>query len=129
MFVGNSAGAYISLLLGALLDVDAVHAFAPITLLDETVLPQESKEFLRIMKTEVKDKNFFDLKKIFETKKLKGTFHLYYDFTCLDVKHVNNISANPAIVHHIYGTGGHEVIKELKKSGVLKEILMRAIQK
>lgn len=123
VFIGNSAGGYASLLFGALLDVDEVHAFSPATLLNTDYLIENANKYFSQVKEKIENKNYFDLKYVFDKTNHNKNYHIYYDVNSMDAFHAERMSDFNIINLHKFSQGGHNVIKELKKKGELKKIL------
>ncbi|PEE61142.1 hypothetical protein [Bacillus thuringiensis] len=129
-FIGNSAGGYASLLFGKLLNVDEVHAFAPPTFLDREnrILHNDNNltEIYDRLHNEIESNLFFDLVDVFNTHKnqIEGSYNIYYDQNSrIDKLHAERMGIFKEINLHPFPEGGHLVIKELKESGILTEIL------
>ena len=129
-FIGNSAGGYASLLFGKLLNVDEIHAFSPLSFLDRQnrILHNDNTlpEIFDRLNNEIESNLFFDLVDVFNTYKTKteGNYNIYYDQNSrIDKIHAERMGIFKEIILHPFSEGGHLVIKELKKNGILTEIL------
>ena len=129
IFLGNSAGGYAAILFGLLLKIDKVIAFSPQTFLGpfKNIINRDyrwAKQQFKIYKKQKNPKNFLKLKKLLRKIGFDGVnVEIYYGAnSVLDSKHYNNIKNFP-FTFHLYPFGGHGLIKELKKHGILKQIL------
>ncbi len=135
---GNSAGGYAALLFGHILQVDEVHAFSPKTLIDPIKrlrlnnLPRKHRT--RIILSSLPlffhgQAEYFDLKRFFETSlENKVDFHLYFPSGHkIDTFQTSRMKNLPNVYCHPYKYHKHNLIKVLKQTGELSEIIGRAI--
>jgi pimeloyl-ACP methyl ester carboxylesterase len=134
--VGNSGGAYASLLFGALLDADVAHAFSPVTFIGPIarLIHRDRRApvlFWRAVFSRYARPAYYDLKKVLRRHGLGTEFHIYYcpKGPCgrLDKLHAERMGDFKNVTLHELPEGGHELVKLLRSSGELKEILRRAI--
>jgi pimeloyl-ACP methyl ester carboxylesterase len=130
VFIGNSSGGYAALVYGQILNVSEVHAFSPQTFIDswQRLIYWDRRWRKEISNLNGKYCEFFDLKKVFKKyPEYSGKHHVYWDKRHrLDNIHAMRIRSM-FIEHYGYTKGGHEVIKQLRNSGKLDDILMRAL--
>jgi len=133
---GNSGGGYAALLFGHILQVDEVHAFAPKTYINpikrlfQNDLPPGDQIQILLKLLFHGQREYFDLKKVFETSlNNKGEFHIYYPSGYKnDNLHASRMKNAPNVHLHPYKHHKHNLIKVLKRSGELTEIIKRAIR-
>lgn len=120
---GNSAGGYAALLFGFLLlkdgyPISQVHAFAPRNRIE--------KQFLSYPNLEPQ---FFNVHDIFLGEDIPpGIFNVYYAMDEQeDVNYAYQRLCFKWITHFQYESGGHFLIQNLKKSGVLFNILDKSL--
>ena len=129
IFLGNSAGGYAAIIFGLLLKIDKVITFLPQTFFGpfKNTINRDfrwAKRQLKIYRKPKNPKHFLDLKKLLRKICFDGvSVEIYYGVnSVLDSKHYKNIRNFP-FTFHLYPFGGHNLIKELKKHGILKQIL------
>lgn len=129
IFLGNSAGGYAAILFGLLLKVDKVVAFSPQTFFGpfKNLINRDfrwAKQQFKIYQKQKNPNHFLDLNKLLRKIGFGGVdVEIYFGVnSILDYKHYMNIKKFP-ITFHLYPFGGHSLIKELKKRGILKQIL------
>jgi hypothetical protein len=133
--VGNSAGGYAALLFGHLLDFDQVHAFVPQTLVDPEVrraLGDERwpRETVRMTQPGWLDARYADLRPVLmnAARPRRGTFHVYYSrHSPLDEIHARNLADVDGVVLHGLEQRGHALVRKMRDSGALQELLERAL--
>lgn len=131
IFIGNCQGGYAALLFGALVGVDRVISFAPLTFLDrencqkhnETRWPEAFQRFYTHPSC---DPQYFDLLKIEGID--KANIYVYYDVDfAADAVHSERLLQLPGVQLFSYTGGEHLMVRNLKKSGELDRILQNAI--
>ena len=134
--VGNSGGAYASLLFGALLDADLVHAFSPVTFIGPVarLIHRDRRVpelFWRAVFSRDARPSCYDLKNVLRRHGRNTTFHIYYcpEGPCgrLDRLHAERMNLFENVTLHELPEGGHELVKLLRDSDELKEILRSAL--
>lgn len=123
---GNSMGGYAALLFGFLLNADLVHAFAPHTRITRLEHVRNKKQLRKVHETY--PEKYFDLKEAAGSHPFSGKFHLYY-FTQdkLDKSHALHVQDEPNFILHASEGYGHALIKELKKTGELRNIIISSL--
>lgn len=127
VMVGNSAGAYAAILLGAMLEVDEVHAFAPYSMIGD-------KRYLRDHATIEKvhrafSDQYFDLRAVLQRSERTGPIHLYYDpELTIDSWQASRLDGLPNVFHHALPGRSHELIYLLKESGDLRKIVAASLR-
>jgi pimeloyl-ACP methyl ester carboxylesterase len=133
--LGNSGGGYAALLFGHLLQVDQVHAFAPKTfihplqrLIQHDTPHAHPEKLLRLLLRG--QRKYFDLKRVFlAAPNPKTRYHIYYSAADrIDKLHAARLQSISGIDLHDYPHGQHDLIKTLKQSGQLSEIIAQAIR-
>jgi pimeloyl-ACP methyl ester carboxylesterase len=134
--IGNSGGAYAALLFGHLLRADEVHAFSPKTVISpfKRLLLQDFprleparglwKLFLH------GERKYFDLQGLLsQSVDTNNNFHIYYSRDeKLDHFHAVRMRLLPGIHLHAYPHAEHNLIKRLRQSGELVQIIEKALQ-
>lgn len=123
--VGNSMGGYASILYGTLINAHAVHAFSPQTYLYETNYIR-NKNLLSKLHSNFPDK-YFDLSRVLQLNNNSAEINVYFDslshsdsFHAMNLSNLNNVK-----LHSFYG-GSHGLIRLLKNTGKLQEIITEA---
>jgi len=123
---GNSMGGYAAILFGTLINADVVHAFSPQTIISDA-RHLRNKEQIKYVHAKYAHQ-YFDLRKVMKSADNLGEFNLYYDCEDeLDRRHCKHLKKLQNIVLHPYSGGGHDLIKLLKDSGELREIVVSSI--
>ena len=134
---GNSGGGYAALLFGQLLQADEVHAFSPKTFINPVK---------RLLRGDIDDgkligrilslyrwgqRNYFDLRKILLDHPVgRRHIHVYYAIDHKwDALHAKRLQGLPDVHLHAYPYGKHNLIRKLKDSGELRQIIERAVKK
>lgn len=133
--VGNSMGGYAAILFGILLNVDVIQSFAPRT----TLLWQRRliyKDFWKRRKmlwdinfNSHEDRIYLDLRDLISTfPDYKGQIHLYYTKDqYIDRHHALRLRNCPIVNLHPYSYPKHNVIRLIKETGELQEILHKSL--
>lgn len=135
--VGNSGGAYASLLFGALLDADLVYSFSPVTFIGPIARAIHRDRrvpmlFWRAVFSRDANPAYYDLRKVLGRRGRETEFHIYYCpngfFGRLDRLHAERMAPLPNVELHRLEKGGHELVKVLRDTGELKELLRKAFE-
>jgi hypothetical protein len=133
--LGNSGGAYAALLFGYLLSADEVHAFSPKTVLDP-LKRLWMQDFPRVEPARILwqlfwrgQREYFDLRDVFsKSTRRQGNFHIYYSANYLiDDLHAHRMGPLAGIHLHGYEYDDHNLIKILRQSGELVQIIEKAL--
>jgi pimeloyl-ACP methyl ester carboxylesterase len=133
VLVGNSAGAYAALLFGQLLDADEVHAFSPQSFIDPDLRAQHDDHRWQVYVDRVvaaggPDPRYADLLPVLSQGGVSTTFHIYFPApNRLENLHTLRLSGVEGVVPHPVDGGGHKLIKWLRDTGELEQILERAL--
>lgn len=133
VLIGNSAGAYAALLFGQLLDVDEVHAFSPQSFIDPELRTEHDDHRWQVYVDRVvaaggPDPRFADLLPILSRGGVRTTFHIYFPApNRLENLHSLRLSGIESVIPHPVDGGGHKLIKWLRDTGELTQILERAL--
>lgn len=130
VFVGTSAGAYAALGMGILLDADEVHAFgAQTTLIDvDRKAIGDDRWSERLEGLPPIDSAILDLRQMLAERRSRPGLHLYVaEDDPLDVAHAERVVTHPAVQVHRYPRGGHTLVRDLRDSGELEQLLARAL--
>jgi hypothetical protein len=132
-FIGNSMGAYAAILLGTILDVDNILAFAPQSFIDKSNRLinfdfRWKKQISSIYKYKKRKKIFFDLKKHLLNSTYKTNINIYYSpFYKLDKIHSERLQNNKNIFLHTISEGGHNIVKTIRDNGELSSIITECL--
>jgi hypothetical protein len=128
-FVGNSMGGYAAILFGVLLNVDEVVAFSPQTFISSFYRfwfldIRWRKQINRIHKAKLYSE-YYDLKTVLKNHtEYTTSINLHYcSANRLDRIHSTRLKSLRNIHLISYPNGGHGLVKELKKTGELQQIL------
>jgi hypothetical protein len=130
---GNSAGGYAAILFGYLLEVDSAIAFSPQTFIDEdnrTLFGERRwgnhlKKLHEDLNGSVNTK-YFDLINLWQEKSIKTNFHIHFSRqNHLDVVHSVRMQGCQNVNLFAYDGNDHNVVKVLRDSGLLKQILLQ----
>jgi hypothetical protein len=132
---GNSAGGYGALLFGTLLQADVVLSFSPQTILDRSVLAaiDDHRWDVKLNRLEAAggpDPRFTDLGAALPAL-ANGVTRCEVHYAAplaLDAHHANRVAAVPGLRLHAHPEGGHSVIRLLRRTGELSQVLARALQ-
>lgn len=133
VFFGNSMGGYAAILLGWLLKVDRVIAFAPQTFINRgTRFWQRDGRWKTQIENTYRSASanaaYFDLKSLLEKSKRRAQIDIYFDIgDRLDRAHAFRLANVPQVTLHDYNVGGHDLVKYLRNQGTLGEILLNAL--
>ena len=121
--VGNSMGGYAAIIFGILIKADIVHAFSPHTFIKDANFIR-SKEQIRNVHNNFYNK-YFDLYEVMKLHNNLGEFNIYYDSKDkIDKKHAMHLNSSQNITLHSFRGGGHCLIKVLRDSGELQNIVI-----
>jgi pimeloyl-ACP methyl ester carboxylesterase len=132
-FVGSSTGGYAAILFGFLLHADTVIAFVPKTFLSP---------WMRLLRFDVKtwaqmgaliwsrtaQKEYFDLRRVLQSRPADTEFHVHYSANArVDILHAERLRGVPNVHLHEHRDGGHKLVRKLRDTGKLKEILLQSL--
>jgi hypothetical protein len=126
VLVGNSMGGYAAIVFGVLIGADLVHAFGPHTLLKDRrlVRTRERIDYLH----QNFGSEYFDLKKLIRRHRPSGCIHIHFGGRDdLDIEHALHIRSCKNVVLHFYPNCGHDLVKQLRDSGRLSEMLIASL--
>lgn len=127
--IGNSAGAYAAILFGYLLAVEEVHAFSPKTFINPFKRLRYGeignwRKVLSLYSIKDRQKEYFDLKKVLLNHSSQTCFQIYYSFhNYVDRVHAEHLGMIPNVTLRKYDYDRHGLVKHLKKTGELKDIV------
>lgn len=134
VLVGSSAGGFASLLFGYLLKVDLVLSFAPQTFIDTHTCfilgdHRYREQIIKLYEHPHGIRKYYNLSKFFQPDhNLQTKFHIYFDENSdLDKIHAHTLKNYRNFDLHSYERGGHAMIRILKETGELKQILLDAL--
>ena len=131
VLVGNSMGGFAAIVIGILLDVDRILAFAPQTFADrmhrllyhDRRWPEQMREVHRTRGT-----RYLDAKPLLRRLRPSCEADIFYSRDDrLDRAHAERLSFSSNFRTHALGEGGHSVIKHLRSSGELTRIVCDAL--
>lgn len=135
VMTGSSAGGFAALLFGYLLKVDLVLSFAPQTFIDTHTCfvlgdNRYRKQILKLYQYPHGQRKYYNLSKFFQADHtLKTKFNIYFDENySLDKRHAYTLKNHRNVTLNPYHEGGHSMIKILKETGELKQILLDALR-
>lgn len=128
IFVGNSMGGYAALMFSAMLKTGRVIAFAPQTFIDaeQRMAHRDSRwaEQITALHQAPRPDDILSLRPWIETKypSLRASIHVPAKDR-LDRQHAEKLRGLEAVEIRSYDFGGHGLVKELRESGALADIL------
>jgi len=129
-FIGNSMGGYAAILFAALIGKGKVIAFAPQTFicLPKRIFCSENRWRRQVYKTYLKSflkPHIYDLNELLSRRqKSEVKIEIFVSSKAkLDIVHSDNIKEFSNVKVHVLDFGGHGVVKRLRDSGQLEEIL------
>ena len=133
---GNCGGGYAALLFGHLLQASEVHAFAPKTFLNpirrliQNDIPYRNQIRFLLRLLFRGQRKYFDLKKVLlASPREHQNLHIHYlSNHRIDNLHALRMKVIASIHLHPYQYEQHNLIKDLKQSGKLSEIIEKAIE-
>ncbi|MBW4575988.1 MAG: hypothetical protein KME08_11970 [Aphanothece sp. CMT-3BRIN-NPC111] len=132
---GNSMGGYAAILFGSILNVDIVHSFSPQTFIApiKRFIYRDKRwqnQIKDLYKADSTQKIFADLKKYINSNQTnKPVFNIYYSSKDrLDKIHAERMRNISNVVLHLYDEGGHGLVKHLRDTGLLKDILRKSLE-
>ena len=130
VLVGNSMGGYASLLFGALLGADEVHAFSPQTFIDPANRARHGDARWSAQMASLhrgSPSPYYDLVPVLRDRAGGGTLTVHYSpADALDTVHAERLASLPNVRVKRYLEGGHNVIKYLRQIGALEQIVRDA---
>jgi hypothetical protein len=129
ILIGSSLGGYAAILFGTMLNVNTVIAFAPQSFIDKwRRFIYRDKRWLNPVKgvynNPKKEKKYFDLKVFLKTLEYDTEILVYYgSIHRLDSLHAKRLSEIKNIKLIPVEEGGHGVVKTMRDSGELYEII------
>lgn len=133
---GNSGGGYAALLFGDLLQASEIHAFAPKTFINpirrliQNDIPAGNRMRILLRLFFRGQRKYFDLKKVLHAStRRRENLHIYYSSGHkIDHLHAFRMKSISGVHLHPYKHEQHNLIKHLKQSGKLSEIIEKAIE-
>jgi hypothetical protein len=128
---GNSMGGYAALLFGALVSAHVVHAFAPQTFLAPSRLIRVGdwrwkRDIWRVYLSKDR-REHLDLRDAISLAK-QTQFHIHFSpANHLDAVHARHLAGLSNVHLHEHPAGGHRVVKTLRDSGALQQIVRSAM--
>lgn len=134
VFVGNSMGGLAAILFGAWLEVDTVLAFSPQTFIDPTrrIWHRDFRWMRNLVPLRLRAGLFgryYDVQPWLKGSTSRTRIHLHFDDTHrLDRTHCQRLAKYRQVALHPWPAGGHQLIKQLRHSGALRDLLTAAIR-
>lgn len=128
-FIGNSMGGYASLLFGTMLNINRVIAFAPQTFVDRVnrlrYLDRRWRPQIKnVHNNPNKESQYFDLKAHLVNQTYDTELNIFYSPNHrLDKIHAERMKNISNVTLHSIPEGGHGVVKEVRDSGRLLELI------
>ena len=74
-------------------------------------------------------KEYFDLRQVLESRQSSTKFHVHFSADGrVDILHAEHLRGCANVTMHQHEKGGHNLVKKLRDSGELKEILLGSLQ-
>lgn len=133
VFFGNSMGAYAAILLGAMVGVDQVVAFAPQTFIGKLLRLVHRdfrwrKKLTRMYRSGLADPKFFDLKRYLPERDYETSIDIHASGSDrLDRLHARRMEGIQGVRVHTYDASGHHLVKSLRDDGSLERMLVDAL--
>lgn len=134
VMMGGSGGGYAALLFGRLLGADEVHAFAPTTFLRADLREQCGDDRFQerwdaLMASGRYQPRYGDLRGLFRETPNRGTrFVIHYPAGYeVDVFHADRLAAEPEVELRAHKGKDHRVVRQLRESGELRQLLRSAL--
>jgi hypothetical protein len=133
VIAGASAGGFAAILFGCLLEVDAVLAFSPQTFIDAANRRRTGddrwSDLIDRLHVELGSAGtHYDLRELLRRAPVRTQFNLHFaPDDELDRVHVDHLATLPNIFLHAHPGGGHQLVKRLRNSGELKQMLNQAL--
>jgi hypothetical protein len=129
--IGNSMGGYAAIVIGALMNVSAVHAFSPQTFIGTWLRflnwdTRWKRQIRSAIRTASADASLFDLRAFLRAMSYSTIINVHYSTSDrLDRIHAERLRGLSNVRLHAYSEGGHALVKTLRDSGRLREIIER----
>lgn len=134
VMMGGSGGGYAALLFGRLLGVAEVHAFAPTTFIAPGPRGDAGDDRYQgrwdaLMASGHYQPRYGDLRALFRETPDRGTrFVLHYCSSYeLDVTHAEWLAGEPGVELRPYADGDHRVVRRLRETGELEQLLRESL--
>jgi len=132
---GNSMGGYAAILFGHLLEVDEVHAFCPQTFIGRfrRLIFRDKRwpeQMRRLHSSGGTQRDYIDLRRLLLSRPgNKPIIHIHFSMTNrLDKRHALRMENLNSVILHAYAEKmGHRLVRSLRDSGRLREIITRAL--
>ena len=134
-FVGSSTGGYAAILFGFLLNADSAIAFVPKTFLHpwRRLLHLDVKTWRRMLVllwTGRSQREYFDLRRVLKSRQSRTEFHVHFSADSrVDILHAENLEGCANVFMHRHVKGGHRLVRKLRDSGELQNILRASLQR
>ena len=134
VFVGNSMGGYAAILFGTLLQANVAHAFAPQTFLDKTsrMLSLDRRwrgQIRKLQRTPNIDASLLDLRRLLSQTQSGIETHVHFSaLHRLDCIHAQRLRATANVTLHSYPLDGHNLVRHLRDTGVLRTLLLQSLR-
>lgn len=126
VFIGNSAGGYAALVLGALLSADRVHAFGPQTRLTDPKDSHTEDGIQKMMDDPETTKQYLNVKDLLKDYKPSTLPHIniyYAKHNSIDAIHAHRVEEIDNVRLYPFLYKDHGLIRDLKNLGALNLIL------
>jgi hypothetical protein len=132
--VGSSSGGYAALVFGTLLGADTVLSFAPQTVLDLEILAgmddhRWDPALGPLRNAGRLDPHWIDLRRALpQARRADTRYEVYFDDSFrADRLHAERLLGIDGVHLYRFGGGGHRLVRKLRDSGALEQILTRAL--
>jgi hypothetical protein len=135
VMTGVSAGGYAALVFGTIMRADVVLAISPQTVIDPEVLAALDDHRWdawaeALTAAHALDRDWADLREALPAAGNSGTrYEVYFaESDPLDKLHAERLGGLPRVKLFRFGRGGHFVVREMRASGALDNVLRRALE-
>jgi hypothetical protein len=134
VFVGSSAGGLAAVIFGSLVGVDQVIAVAPLTFIDrwrrvwffDRRWPSSINPINRGARVQ---RRYLDVRAVVRARPAIRRVDVYFPRNHrLDARHARRLEGAPGVYLHPLESGSHEVVREMRDTGALRDILESSIR-
>ena len=133
VFVGTSAGAFAALIFGTLIGVDRIVTIAPVTFIDRwrraAVRDRRWRELVDpVNRGPRTQRSYLDVKLTLRARRSGPPIDIYYPrHNRLDTIHARRLKRLPQVTLESIDSERHDVVREMRDSGALRDLIVRAL--
>jgi hypothetical protein len=133
VFVGTSAGAFAALIFGTLIGVDRIVTIAPVTFIDRwrraAVRDRRWGPLVDpVNRGPQTQRSYLDVKAILRARPTGSPVDIYYPrHNRLDRFHARRLATLPQVGLNALDSERHDVVREMRDSGALLDLIVRAL--